>query len=235
VLSLEGALEPPAAESLPLAELEPMPLSLFAGAAAASFMHFSFSAPVNDSQFALLVCPLALLESLVALWLELCANDADENASKADARLAVSNFTFMCGSFSKWNCAAKRASPMPCRQWRSAHFAETFIALTRTNAREAGPRSEIKGERYENRGMHALRLAFVAVPALGAAKLDTASIERIARLKGRTYSEKENVFKVRSPRSDVKVAMASAPITAGAMPRINAFSLFRSVSRWSIG
>jgi hypothetical protein len=40
-------------------------LSVFAGAAAASFMHFSFSAPVNDSQLALLV--LALLESLVAL------------------------------------------------------------------------------------------------------------------------------------------------------------------------
>jgi hypothetical protein len=39
---------------------EPVLLSLFAGAAAASFMHFSFSAPLNDSQLALLLSPVAL-------------------------------------------------------------------------------------------------------------------------------------------------------------------------------
>src|SRR4051812_23471889 len=46
---------------------------------------------------------------------------------------------------------------------------------------------------------------FVAAAAAADAKLDTAKIEQITGVKG-SYSEKENVFKVSSPRADVKIA-----------------------------
>lgn len=47
----------------------------------------------------------------------------------------------------------------------------------------------------------------LAVPATAAGpKLDTAKIEQITGVKG-AYSEKENVFKVSSPRNDVKVSV----------------------------
>ena len=132
LLSLEGALGLAAAESLPEV------LSLFAGAAAASFMHFSFSAPVMDSQLALLLCPEAVLLSPVALCVELCANETGENASKVDARLAASNLTFMCGSLSRY-CGAKASKPYALHATKVGYFAEAFVSLTRTNAREPGP------------------------------------------------------------------------------------------------
>src|SRR5215212_262396 len=47
-------------------------------------------------------------------------------------------------------------------------------------------------------------LAFVCVATLNAAKLDTNQIEQITGLKG-TWSAAEGVFKVTSPRNDVKV------------------------------
>lgn len=47
-------------------------------------------------------------------------------------------------------------------------------------------------------------LALCATVAAAQAKLDSAAIERITGLKS-TYSEKENVVKVSSPRSDVKI------------------------------
>src|SRR5215207_10869178 len=47
-------------------------------------------------------------------------------------------------------------------------------------------------------------LAFVCVATLNAAKLDTNQIEQLTGLKG-TWSAAEGVFKVTSPRNDVKV------------------------------
>jgi hypothetical protein len=49
-------------------------------------------------------------------------------------------------------------------------------------------------------------LALAGPASAAGPKLDTAKIEQIAGVKG-TYSEKENVFKVSSPRNDVKVSV----------------------------
>jgi len=57
-----------------------------------------------------------------------------------------------------------------------------------------------------------LALVLLVAPALGgssplqAAKLDTAKIEEITKLKG-AWNEPEGVFKVTAPRTDVKVAV----------------------------
>jgi hypothetical protein len=80
---------------------------------------------------------------------------------------------------------------------------------------------------YYARGRHQLDTATVAPPALGQwhrlrviailhhpalsspaaeAKLDTAKIEQLTRIKGEP-SEKEGVFKVTAPRSDLKITV----------------------------
>jgi hypothetical protein len=98
-------------------ELEPLgALSppLEAGDEAESFMHFSFSGPLIDSQVAVLlllgVDALLELESPVALWL--CAHAPDEKASSAAATDAPRIFMFMDGSF-RLDCGEKGASAMP--------------------------------------------------------------------------------------------------------------------------
>ena len=74
--------------------------------AAESFMHFSFSGPLSDSQVAVLLLlgveALLELESPLALWL--CAQAPAEKASSAAAADAVRTFTFMDGSF-RWTAA----------------------------------------------------------------------------------------------------------------------------------
>ena len=55
-------------------------------------------------------------------------------------------------------------------------------------------------------------LCLVAAPALAAKGLDSARIEQITGLKGQ-WSEKEGVFKVQVPRSDLLVTAAGAKVT----------------------
>jgi hypothetical protein len=57
-----------------------------------------------------------------------------------------------------------------------------------------------------------LPLLLSAAPALAADTLDTAAIERLMGVKG-TMSEKEGVFRVSMPRSDVAVDVAGAKLT----------------------
>jgi hypothetical protein len=58
----------------------------------------------------------------------------------------------------------------------------------------------------------ACAIAIGATPAVSAGpRLDTSKIEQITGLKG-AYSEKENVFKVSSPRSDAKVEVDGWPM-----------------------
>src|SRR6266851_7459033 len=55
-------------------------------------------------------------------------------------------------------------------------------------------------------------LFLAATPAVGAKALDTARIEQLTGLKGQ-WNEKEGVFKVQVPRSDLAVTAAGAKIT----------------------
>src|SRR5437867_4405497 len=56
-------------------------------------------------------------------------------------------------------------------------------------------------------GFVAISLLVAGAPAKAAdKKLDTAKIEQITGMKG-TYNEKENVFKVTMPRTDVQVSV----------------------------
>src|SRR5438067_4505211 len=57
-----------------------------------------------------------------------------------------------------------------------------------------------------------IALFLVAAPALGAKGLDSARIEQVTGLKGQ-WTEKEGVFKVQVPRSDLAVTAAGAKIT----------------------
>src|SRR5438874_9724878 len=55
-------------------------------------------------------------------------------------------------------------------------------------------------------------LSLVAVPAFAKNGLDTARIEQLTELKGK-WNEKEGVFKVEMPRSDLAITAAGAKIT----------------------
>src|SRR5207237_6281814 len=57
-----------------------------------------------------------------------------------------------------------------------------------------------------------IALFLVAAPALGAKGLDSARIEQVTGLKGQ-WTEKEGVFKVQVPRSDLAVTVAGARLT----------------------
>ena len=57
-----------------------------------------------------------------------------------------------------------------------------------------------------------IALFLVAAPALGAKGLDSARIEQVTGLKGQ-WTEKEGVFKVQVPRSDLAVTVAGAKLT----------------------
>ena len=80
---------------------------------AASRMHLSFSSPVIDSQLPLVV--EALLPPSLALWLELCASAAAENASSADETIAARTLTFMTRSLGIGTAKRKGASAVPCK------------------------------------------------------------------------------------------------------------------------